>query len=66
MGERPSEGTSADEMNILIIKLGSTGDVVRATPLLKCFKAQLSWLTATKNTLLLEAAVPVANRITVK
>ncbi len=53
-------------MNILIIKLGSTGDVVRATPLLKCFKGQLSWLTATKNTLLLEAAVPVANRITVK
>jgi ADP-heptose:LPS heptosyltransferase len=53
-------------MNILIIKLGSTGDVVRATPLLKCFKGQLSWLTATKNTLLLETAAAVANHMTVK
>jgi ADP-heptose:LPS heptosyltransferase len=53
-------------MNVLIIKLGATGDVVRATPLLKCFKGQLSWLTATKNTLLLETAAPVANHITVK
>jgi ADP-heptose:LPS heptosyltransferase len=66
MGQRPSEGTSADQMNVLIIKLGATGDVVRATPLLKCFKGQLSWLTATKNTLLLETAAPVANHITVK
>lgn len=53
-------------MNVLIIKLGATGEVVRATPLLKCFKGQLSRLTATKNTLLLETAAPVANYITVK
>jgi ADP-heptose:LPS heptosyltransferase len=53
-------------MNVLIIKLGATGDVVRATPLLKCFKGQLSWLTATKNTLMHETAAPVANYITVK
>lgn len=53
-------------MNVLIINLGAAGDVVRATPLLKCFKGQLSWLTATKNTLLLETAPPVANHITLK
>jgi hypothetical protein len=53
-------------MNILILKLGATGGVVRATPLLKYFKGQLSWLTATKHTLLLETAAPVANYITVK
>ena len=53
-------------MNVLIIKLGATGDVVRATPLLKCFKGQLSWLTATKNSLVLETAAGVVNRITVK
>jgi hypothetical protein len=53
-------------MNILILKLRATSDVVRATPLLKCFEGQLSWLTVTKNTLLLEAAVPGANLITVK
>jgi ADP-heptose:LPS heptosyltransferase len=66
MGQRPSGGISADQMNVLITKLGAAGDVVRATPLLKCLKGQLSWLTATKNSLLLEPAAPVAIHITVK
>jgi ADP-heptose:LPS heptosyltransferase len=66
MGQRPSGGISADQMNVLITKLGAAGDVVRATPLLKCLKGQLSWLTATKNSLLLEPAAVVVNRITVK
>ena len=41
-------------MNVLIIKLGATGDVVRTTPLLKRFEGQIVWLTANKNTALLE------------
>jgi heptosyltransferase-2 len=36
-------------MNILIIKLGATGDVVRTTPLLKRLPGQVTWITATKN-----------------
>ena len=59
MGQRPSGGISADQINVLITKLGAAGDVVRATPLLKCLKGQLSWMTATKNSLLLETAAPV-------
>lgn len=42
-------------MNVLIAKLGATGDVVRTTPLLRCFSEdQVIWLTASKNTVLLE------------
>jgi hypothetical protein len=41
-------------MNTLIIKLGATGDVVRTTPLLSRLSGQITWLTAAKNTLLLE------------
>ena len=40
-------------MNILIIKLGATGDVVRTTPLLRHFKGSVTWLTTAKNSLLL-------------
>ena len=36
-------------MNILIIKLGATGDVVRTTPLLKHLTGEVSWITAAKN-----------------
>jgi heptosyltransferase-2 len=36
-------------MNILLIKLGATGDVVRTTPLLKRLPGQVTWITATKN-----------------
>jgi len=41
-------------MNVLIIKLGATGDVVRTTPLLSHLDGQITWLTAGKNTVLLE------------
>jgi heptosyltransferase-2 len=41
-------------MNVLIVKLGATGDVVRTTPLLRQLNGQITWLTAAKNTVLLE------------
>jgi heptosyltransferase II len=41
-------------MNVLIVKLGATGDVVRSTPLLRRLDGQIAWLTAAKNTVLLE------------
>src|SRR6266550_7704361 len=41
-------------MNGLIVKLGATGDVVRTTPLLSRLKGQVTWVTASKNTVLLE------------
>jgi ADP-heptose:LPS heptosyltransferase len=41
-------------MNVLIVKLGATGDVVRTTPLLRRLKGSTTWITAAKNCLLLE------------
>jgi ADP-heptose:LPS heptosyltransferase len=41
-------------MNVLIVKLGATGDVVRTTPLLSRISGQVTWLTAAKNTPLLQ------------
>ena len=41
-------------MNILIAKLGATGDVVRTTPLLRRLSGQITWLTAAKNVVLLQ------------
>jgi ADP-heptose:LPS heptosyltransferase len=41
-------------MNILIIKLGATGDVVRTTPLLRRLSGSVTWITAAKNGALLE------------
>ena len=41
-------------MNILILKLGATGDVVRTTPLLSRLRGQITWVTAATNTVLLE------------
>src|ERR1700722_8993189 len=41
-------------MNILIIKLGATGDVVRTTPLLEKLDGKVTWITAAKNVALLE------------
>jgi ADP-heptose:LPS heptosyltransferase len=41
-------------VNVLIVKLGATGDVVRTTPLLNRLSGQITWLTAAKNTVLLE------------
>jgi hypothetical protein len=42
-------------MNVLIVKLGATGDVVRTTPLLRQLSGQVTWLTAAKNTVLLDS-----------
>jgi hypothetical protein len=41
-------------MNILIIKLNATGDVVRTTPLLRCLKGEITWVTARNNVVLLD------------
>jgi ADP-heptose:LPS heptosyltransferase len=41
-------------MNVLILKLGATGDVVRTTPLLRKLEGRITWITATKNVPLLE------------
>ena len=41
-------------MRVLIIKLGAAGDVVRTTPLLRRFKGDLTWVTASKNKDLVE------------
>jgi heptosyltransferase-2 len=41
--------------NILILKLGATGDVVRTTPLLTAMPGEYSWVTAAKNVPLLSA-----------
>jgi ADP-heptose:LPS heptosyltransferase len=40
-------------MNVLIAKLGATGDVVRTTTLLNQFNGHVSWITEAKNTVLL-------------
>jgi ADP-heptose:LPS heptosyltransferase len=41
-------------MKVLIVKLGATGDVVRTTPLLRRLTGEITWLTAPKNTALLQ------------
>jgi ADP-heptose:LPS heptosyltransferase len=41
-------------MNVLIIKLGATGDVVRTTPLLHRLRDSVTWITAAKNSVFLE------------
>jgi lipopolysaccharide heptosyltransferase II len=41
-------------MNVLILKLGATGDVVRTTPLLRRLSGSITWITAAKNCVLLE------------
>lgn len=41
-------------MNTLIVKLDATGDVVRTTPLLRRLTGHITWLTETRNRLLLE------------
>ncbi|HEV8485615.1 MAG TPA: hypothetical protein VGV87_18880 [Blastocatellia bacterium] len=40
-------------MNVLIIKLGATGDVVRTTPLLRRLSGSVTWITAANNAVLL-------------
>jgi len=41
-------------MNVLIVKLGAAGDVVRTTTLLRRLSGEITWLTEAKNTVLLE------------
>src|SRR5262245_38887123 len=41
-------------MNVLIAKLGATGDVVRTTTLLRSLSGEVTWLTDPRNTLLLQ------------
>jgi heptosyltransferase-2 len=41
-------------MNVLIVKLGATGDVVRTTPLLHRLSGSVTWITAAKNGVLLD------------
>ena len=41
-------------MNVLIMKLGATGDVVRTTTLLQKFPNNVTWITEAKNTVLLQ------------
>ena len=41
-------------MNILILKLGATGDVVRTTPLLRRLSGSITWVTAAKNAVFLD------------
>ncbi|HSS98933.1 MAG TPA: glycosyltransferase family 9 protein [Terriglobales bacterium] len=41
-------------MNILILKLGATGDVVRTTPLLRTFIGSVTWVTEEKNRVFLD------------
>ncbi len=41
-------------MNVLILKLGATGDVVRTTPLLRRLRGHITWITAAANAVLLE------------
>jgi heptosyltransferase-2 len=41
-------------VDVLIIKLGATGDVVRTTPLLRRLGGAVNWITAEKNLALLE------------
>src|SRR5439155_27045259 len=41
-------------MNVLVVKLGATGDVVRTTPLLHRLSGSITWITAAKNGVFLE------------
>jgi heptosyltransferase II len=41
-------------VNVLIVKLGATGDVVRTTPLLRQLTGSVTWITAAKNAVLLD------------
>jgi len=45
-------------MNILIIKLNATGDVVRTTTLLRRLEGHITWVTARNNTVLVERLIP--------
>ena len=42
------------DMNVLILKVGSAGDVVRTTALLRRLEGDVTWISAAHNTALLE------------
>jgi heptosyltransferase-2 len=50
-----------ERMNVLILKLGATGDVVRTTPLLSRLKGDITWITAQQNKPLLDGLLPHLN-----
>ena len=50
-------------MEILILKLGATGDVVRTTPLLHHLEGQVTWITAAKNKPLIENLAGQTDRL---
>ena len=52
-------------MNVLIVKLGATGDVVRTTPLLQRLDGRVTWLTAVKNGPMLEGLEGVSGTLRV-
>jgi heptosyltransferase-2 len=51
-------------MNILIVKLGATGDVVRTTPLLRRLEGSVTWVTSEKNQILLQGLTPRLRSLT--
>jgi heptosyltransferase II len=51
-------------MNILIIKLGATGDVVRTTPLLRRLNGSVTWVTSARNVELLRGVTPELDCVT--
>ena len=50
-------------MQILIIKLGATGDVVRTTTLLHVLEGEIHWLTSENNKVMLEGSEKIAEII---
>ena len=52
-------------MEILIIKLGATGDVVRTTPLLRRINGRFTWVTAAKNRSYVEGLPEIDGRLRV-
>jgi heptosyltransferase-2 len=47
-------------MNILIMKLGASGDVIRTTPLLRVLPGEIHWLTDDRNAALLSGVEQIA------
>jgi len=52
-------------MNVLIIKLGATGDVVRTSPLLRRIDGRFTWVTTAKNRVFLEGLPDVGEKLRV-
>lgn len=51
-------------MNILILKLNATGDVVRTTSLLRGLEGDVTWITAETNAVLLTGSTPAVRCLT--